>query len=97
MDLLSQRYASPFLVMDEFIRLQQLHDFVYEVLKTIADEKAYKARWQYYLHRVYDMSFEEYERRCKMPKQSSTEYMTENEISNVVNASRELLKGFVPE
>jgi hypothetical protein len=96
MDLLSQRYASPFLIMDEFIRLQQFHDFVYEVLKRIADEKAYKARWEYYLHRVFDISFEEYERRCKMPKQS-TEYMTNQEVSNVVNASKELLKGFVPE
>lgn len=96
MDLLSQRYASPFLIMDEFIRLQQLHDFVCEVLKRIADEKAYKNRWEYYLHRVFDISFEEYERRCKMPQQS-TEYMTSQEVSNVVNASKELLKGFVPE
>lgn len=96
MDLLSQRYASPFLIMDEFIRLQQFHDFVYEILKTIAEEKAHNARWQYYLHKVWDMSFDDYVRECKKPKQGE-QYMTSEEIGNVINDSRDILKGFVPE
>lgn len=96
MDLLSQRYASPFLIMDEFIRLQQFREFVYEILKTIAEEKKYNARWEYYLHRVWDMSFEEYVRLCEQPKQGE-QYMTNEEIGNVVSDSRDMLKGFVPE
>ena len=96
MDLLSKRYASPFLIMDEFIRLQQFHDFVYEILKTIAEEKVHNARWEFYLHRVWDMSFEEYVRRCEQPEQGG-QYMTNEEIGNVVNDSRDMLKGFVPE
>ena len=39
MDLLSQRYASPFLVLDDFIRLHQLHDFVVEIFNKISKEK----------------------------------------------------------
>ena len=96
MDLLSQRYASPFLVLDEFIRLQQFHEFVIEILKAIAEEKVHNARWEYYLHRVWDMSFEEYVRQCEKPKQGE-QYMTNEEIGNVVNDSRDMLKGFVPE
>lgn len=96
MDLLSQRYASPFLIMDEFIRLQQFHEFVYETLKTISDEKIYEARWQYYLHKIYGMSFEDFVRECEKPKQGE-QYMTNEEIGNVVNDSRDILKGFVPE
>lgn len=96
MDLLSQRYASPFLIMDEFIRLHQFREFVYEVLKTISDERIHKARWEYYLHRVYEMSFEDYVRECEKPRKGA-EYMTNEEIGNVVKDSRDILKGFVPE
>jgi hypothetical protein len=95
MDLLSQRYASPFLILDDFIRLQQLHEFVYEVLKKISEEKVHEARWQYYLHRVYDMSFEEYVRRCEQPQKADKD-MTHEEIGTVINDSRKILEGFIP-
>lgn len=95
MDLLSQRYASPFLILDDFIRLQQLHEFVYEVLKKISEEKVHEARWQYYLHRVYDMSFEEYVRRCEQP-QKADKGMTHEEIGTVISDSKKILEGFIP-
>lgn len=95
MDLLAQRYASPFLMLDEFIRLHQLHDFVIEILKTIADEKVHEARWQFYLHKVYDITFDEYVRRCEL-SQKEEEYMTHEEIGNVINESKKMLEGFVP-
>ena len=96
MDLLARRYASPFLVLDEFIRIHQLYDFVAEVFKTMAEEKAHDARWQYYLHRVYDMSFEEYVRRCEQP-QKDNQQMTHEEIRDVISTSKQMLEGFMPE
>lgn len=95
MDLLAQRYASPFLILDEFIRLQQLHDFVIEILKTIAEEKVHEARWQYYLHKVFDVSFEEYVHRCENSQAQERE-MTHEEIGNVINESKKMLEGFIP-
>ena len=96
MDLLAQRYASPFLILDDFIRLQQLHDFVIEILKTIAEEKMHDARWQFYLHKVYNMTFEEYVRKCEQPQQAE-QYMSHAEIGNVINESKKMLEGFMPE
>lgn len=96
MDLLAQRYASPFLILDDFIRLQQLHDFVLEILKMIAEEKVHDARWQYYLHKVFDMSFEEYVQKCEQPQNQEKE-MSNQEIGNVINESKMMLDGFVPE
>lgn len=96
MDLLSQRYASPFLIMDEFIRLQQFHDFVCETLNNIVEEKLHEQRWQFYLHRIYGITFEEFERQCKQPKQGEKQ-MTKEEIGNVIGESRKILEGFVPE
>lgn len=97
MDLLAQRYASPFLMLDEFIRLQQLHNFVIEILKTIAEEKVHEARWDVWLHKVYsDMSFDEYVQLCEQPQQKE-QSMTHEEIGNVINDSKMILEGFVPE
>jgi hypothetical protein len=95
MDLLSQRYASPFLILDEFIRLHQLHDFTLEIFGIIAEEKTHEARWQYYLHKVFDISFEEFVRRCEQP-QNQDSGMTHEEIGNVINQSKLMLEGFNP-
>lgn len=96
MDLLAKRYASPFLVLDEFIRLHQLHEFVVETLKTIAEEKVAEKRWEFYLHRVHNMSFEEYVRECEKP-QTQNQTMTDEQISSVVDDSRKMIEGFLPE
>lgn len=96
MDLLAQRYASPFLILDEFIRLNQLHEFVSEILNTIAEEKKHEARWEYYLHKVWNISYEEYVHKCEQP-QMQDQGMSHEQIGNVINESKMMLEGFVPE
>lgn len=96
MDLLAQRYASPLLILDEFIRIHQLYDFVTEILKTIANEKIHDIRWQFYLHKVFDMTFEEYLRRCERTQHEGRE-MSHKDIGNIINDSRKMLDGFMPE
>lgn len=96
MDLLAKRYASPFLIMDEFIRLHQFRDFTKTILKNIADEKVHDARWQMYLHKYWgDLSFAEYCEECeKMQKEKQGQDMTPQEIGNVISESKKMLEGF---
>ena len=96
MDLLAQRYASPLLILDEFIRIHQLYDFVTEILKEIADEKIHDIRWQFYLHKVFDMTFEEFMRKCEQPHNEGSE-MSHEDIGNIIKDSRKMLDGFMPE
>lgn len=96
MDLLAKRYASPYLILDDFIRLQQLFEFTTTILQMVYDEKVHEARWQYYLHKVYDMSFEDYVQYCEN-KQPAEQPMTHKEISETIEESRKMLEGFVPE
>lgn len=93
MDLLAKRYASPFLIFDEFIRLRQFHEFVVQTITRIADEKTHNARWDFWLHRVYDMPFEDYVRLCEQPSEvdQKTDYAS---IGNIINNSKQLLNGF---
>lgn len=95
MDLLAQRYASPFLILDEFIRLQQLHEFLVQTLTRIADEKVHDARWQFWLHKVFDMTFEDYVRKCEEPEQETE--INYAQIGSIISDSQNLLNGFVPE
>lgn len=73
MDLLSQRYADPYLILDDFIRLQQLHGFLETIMQSIAEEKVQDIRWEYYLHKVWDMSFEEYIAACRQRSKASAD------------------------
>ena len=93
MDLLAQRYASPFLILEEFIRLHQLHDFVTEVIKTIAEEKVHDTRWQFYLHKIYNMTWEEFVKTCEEPQETT---MTHEQIADTISESKNLLEGFNP-
>ena len=100
MDLLARRYASPFVILDEFIRIRQLHDFTIEIMLEIAKEKKHDARWQYYLHKVWDenISFSDYVDMCEQNAcDQENKGMSQEEIKDVVEASNNLLDGFIPE
>lgn len=92
MDSLSQRYGNPFLVLDDMIRLNQLHEFVLEIFDTIYEEKKEEYRWEFYLHKVFDKSWEEYVRLCDNSTESHS--MSNEEVKNVVDSSRDILDLF---
>lgn len=98
MDLLSQRYADPYLILDDFIRLQQLHEFFETIMQSIAEEKVQDIRWEYYLHKVWDMSFEEYVVACDKETTSMQAPTLEKEdIVQIIEDSNSILDGFVLE
>lgn len=86
MDLLFKQYANPFLIIDEMISINKLSNFVDNIIMRNEEEKL----WQYFLHKVYGQSFEEF--KSSVRKNSETE---EN-IKNTVNYSFEILKNFIP-
>lgn len=90
--MLSQRYACPFLVLDEFIRLNQLHDFVIEIFKNIQKEKEDETRWEFFLHKITDKSFEEFVQ--ELGKEKVEEELDKNEIKNVIMESQSMLDLF---
>lgn len=90
MDLLSQRYASPFLLLDEFIHLEQLHDFFLEITDVMYQEKVEKYRWEYYLHKVFDKSYDDYIKSITSEEQES-QSMDKDEIKGIVEDSQSLL------
>lgn len=97
MDLLAQRYADPYIILDDFIRLEQLHEFSIEAMQLIAKERVQKSRWEFYLHKVWDMTFEEFVAACENGKKETEEVtMQKEEALQIIENSNSILEGFKP-
>ena len=94
MDLLYQRYASPFLFMDGYIETGRFCEFVDEFIKTYNKEKEEKLDWEYFLHKVYDMTYQEFKEHIKI--NSETQNMTARTIETTINDSLNILGNFNP-
>ena len=95
MDLLAKRYADPFLMLDNFIRIGQLHEFSLEIMKTISEEQEQDIRWEFFLHKVWDMTFEEYIASCTEKKDEKKEtIMPKEEAVKIIEKSSGILEGF---
>lgn len=89
MDLLFSKYASPFVLLDTFIVARRFCDFVL----TFADSENEYRMWEFYLHKVHDMSFDEFRKSCSSRQMKQAEEQLETTLQN----SQTILNGFMPD
>ena len=94
MDLLYQRYASPFSFMDGMIQTGRFEEFVITFCDTVKKEKDEKTSWEYFLHRVFDKSFEEFKKGMKNDNENKK--MSKRTIETTVKSSMDILNQFNP-
>lgn len=94
MDLLYQRYASPFSFIDGMLQAGRFTDFVYNFIETTNKEKEDKARWDIYLHRIYDKSYSEWIEEVE--NDNKNQKMTAGTIETTVQNSLNILQNFNP-
>lgn len=85
MDLLFKRYASPFLLLDELILSQDFSEFIDTVLDVTEDEK----RWDYYLSRIFDKSYNEF-------IQDMTAIKPDEDIETTIAEAMKIVTNFAP-
>lgn len=98
MDLLCRRYASPFLFVNEMLKVGRFAEFVDNLIKTDNKEKEEKAVWEYYLSarmQFYEGSFEDFKEGLKNNRDNAN--MTAKDIETTVNHSMKILNNFNPE
>lgn len=84
MDRLFKRYADPFLFIDSLIISERFTEFVLELLEIENEEMM----WEFYLHKVYDKSYDEFKESIKpVPKE---------QLETTVQNSRSILNNFNP-
>ena len=88
MDLLFKRYASPFLLLDNYIRTGRFNEYVTKFTDLQNEEDL----WQYYLHKPIEKSYEEFKKAVKGYHQSSKE-----DIKITIATSKNTLDAFIPE
>ncbi len=89
MDLLFKRYADPYLLLNCYIGAGRLLEFVDEISEIYNEE----IEWDYFLHKVFDMTFEEF--KNKMPR-ASVQQVSEEQVETTVQNSMSILNGFTP-
>ena len=84
------------MLLEQMLQAGRLSEFIDELGQLMWQEKADKQRWDFWLHRVDSMSFEEYVQLCEdsMKQNESSE---KNDIDATVKCSYEMMENFYPE
>lgn len=98
MDLLSKRYASPFLILDVYISQNRFSEFVNEFVQIICDEEEDKTMWEYYLHRMTlsDMTYNEFKQHCSEISETQ-ELKSRFDFAATVEQTKSMLDSFKPD
>ena len=75
------------------ISSHRLTEFVHEVLRMHNDETEEKTMWEFYLHRVFDMSFKDF--MDSLPTGTEQQF-TESDLAETIANSVDMLNGFNP-
>ena len=87
-----QRYANPMIIIDKMIRAGRFTEFVQEVMKIRNQEMIEKARWEFWLHKVFELSFDEYIAKLD----GTEEVLSDDEMEATVKESMGIINGFCP-
>ena len=81
--------------MDKMILTGRFTEFVCELLKIRNEEMIDQARWDVWLHKIFDMEFSEY--LSKLNDGASTEEIPQDEVlAETVKNSMGIINGFCP-
>lgn len=95
MDQLFKRYADPFSFMDGMIQTGRFCHFVESFMKTVSEERDTQLQWDFYLHKVFEGTFQDFRDGIKVNKQNQA--MSEQTMETTIKSSMDILKNFSPE
>ena len=82
-------------LLDKMILTRRFLEFVEEVIAIHNKEKEDETAWEYYIHRVFDMSFQDF--LNTLPNPAPVGHVpSDAELAATVSSSAEMLNGFHP-
>lgn len=82
-------------ILDKMILTRRFTEFVHELLKIRDEEMLDQARWEVWLHRIFDMPFDEY--LSKLNDGAAAEKIPQDaELEATVRDSMGIINGFCP-
>lgn len=92
MDLLFSKYASPFLLIDTLIQTNSLSEYISDMYRFTAEEKQEQSKWEFFLHKVYDESWNDFNSRMKSEEKSKTV-----DVGATIAKNQNMINNFIPE
>lgn len=83
------------ILLDKMIMSRRFAEFVRETMKIRNDELIDNARWEFWLHKVFDISFEEYLAKVDS-KPETMEQLPDAALEATVRDSMEMINSFCP-
>ena len=94
MDQLYKRYADPFSFMNGMIQTGRFSEFVSEFVKTTNKEVEDDLDWQFFLHKVWEGTFQEFKEEIETNKKNQN--LDKRTIETTVQDSLNILGNFNP-
>ena len=94
MDEISKRYSHPCFFMDGMIKTRRFCEFVKNFVKTTNEEKEEQLNWEFWLHKIYKGTYNEFKEELKNNAQNLS--MSKETIETIVQNSLDILKTFKP-
>lgn len=93
--MLFKRYASPMTMLDKMIQTGRFLEFVCEFIQIQNDEMMDQTRWEFFLHKVFNMTFQEYLAQTE-GTDGAGDMMTQDALEATVKESVGIISGFCP-
>ena len=84
------------MLLQQMLQTGDFSQFIDELGQIMWQEKANEQRWDFWLHRVFDMSFDDYVQDCEAAMQQAEASENVN-IETTVKTSFEMMENFHPE
>lgn len=94
--MMFQRYASPLVILDKMILTGRFAEFVREFVEIKNEETLDQTRWDFWLHRVFDMSFGEFLERAEFQSET-VEKVPDEVLQETVRNSMGIINSFCPD
>lgn len=82
------------MLLDTMIKTGQFYDFMLEMIKSINEENKDKTYWEFWLHRVGDMTFADFMDSIQTNKAPTNKPSSRAEMQQTVRHSFEMLNNF---
>lgn len=83
------------IILDQMIRAGRFTEFVKEVVRIRNQEMLDQSRWEFWLHKVFDLSFDEY--LAKVDGTETEEILSDEVMEATVKESMGIINDFCPE
>ena len=93
--MLFQRYASPMIILDRMIQTGRFLEFVCEFIRLRNEELEDQTKWEFYLHKVFDMTYQDYLAQTGGTAESGDD-MTPDALQSTVKESMGIINSFCP-